>query len=228
MSTSPATLQTLLAATPVDQFDVAVIATTWAGEIGYWNRSAERLYGWRAEDVLGRNIAEVTPAEVERDRAEDIMRSLQAGVPWEGEMRLHRQTGRVFDAFVADTPLPATAPSMCAVIGASGRLADREKVKARNALLRYELRRHLGALWTLPAEPLDPAGWSDTGAAAGTLDYYRCYLQDGQGSIRSMRDGQFASDAEAIRYAETWLSMLKAYRGAEIWNLGRLVATLQV
>ena len=41
--------------------DIAQDATfvrSVSGEISYWNKSAENLYGWRAEEVLGKNFDE--------------------------------------------------------------------------------------------------------------------------------------------------------------------------
>ena len=39
---------------------IAVVATCPDGEILYWNRFAEQLYGWTADEVLGRNIVDIT------------------------------------------------------------------------------------------------------------------------------------------------------------------------
>jgi PAS domain-containing protein len=41
----------------------AAIATDLQGKIIYWNRAAEEMYGWSAEEVMGRPIIEVTPSE---------------------------------------------------------------------------------------------------------------------------------------------------------------------
>jgi hypothetical protein len=41
----------------------AVIATDLSGTIVYWHSYAERMYGWSAEEVLGRNIIDITPTE---------------------------------------------------------------------------------------------------------------------------------------------------------------------
>ena len=47
----------------------AVIATDLNGSIVFWNLAAERLYGWRASDVEGRNILDVTPSSQSRAAA---------------------------------------------------------------------------------------------------------------------------------------------------------------
>ena len=39
----------------------AVIATNTDRTITYWNAGAERLYGWKAEEVLGRDIVDILP-----------------------------------------------------------------------------------------------------------------------------------------------------------------------
>ena len=48
----------------LDSLEQAVIATDAQGRITCWNPFAERLYGWNAQEVLGRNIQDVTPAQM--------------------------------------------------------------------------------------------------------------------------------------------------------------------
>ena len=47
-----------------------------AGRITYWNRFAETLYGWRADEATGRSIQEVLVAEELAGQAEEIMARL--------------------------------------------------------------------------------------------------------------------------------------------------------
>ena len=46
----------------LEAVEQAVVATDPQARILYWNHGAERLYGWSAEEVLGRNAAEVIVA----------------------------------------------------------------------------------------------------------------------------------------------------------------------
>ncbi len=57
----------------------AVIATDLGGTITYWNRFAEKLYGWSAAEIVGRNIMEVVLPQDAHERASEIMSRLQAG-----------------------------------------------------------------------------------------------------------------------------------------------------
>ena len=57
----------------------AIIATDLSGKIIYWNRFAETLYGWTAEEVVGRDVVEVTPAPASMEQARDIMAQLRRG-----------------------------------------------------------------------------------------------------------------------------------------------------
>jgi PAS domain S-box-containing protein len=63
----------------------AVIATDPSGVVLYWNHFAEGLYGWTAEEAVGRNILELTPAE------EDLR---DAKACWQGFGRVSRGQGR--------------------------------------------------------------------------------------------------------------------------------------
>ncbi len=51
----------------------AVIATDLDGVVTYWNRCAERLYGWAAEEALGRSILELNIPPEGLPQAEEIL-----------------------------------------------------------------------------------------------------------------------------------------------------------
>ncbi|MBM4400735.1 MAG: PAS domain S-box protein, partial [Crenarchaeota archaeon] len=78
----------------------AIVATDLEGNITYWNRAAEQLYGWQEAEVLGRNIVDVTPAETSQEQAMDIMNRLIKGEHWSGEFIAKRRSGTIFPAIV--------------------------------------------------------------------------------------------------------------------------------
>jgi PAS domain S-box-containing protein len=80
----------------------AVITTDPTGVIVYWNPAAEELYGWTAEEVIGRRIEEVTVSEVGQETATAIMEALRDGVPWSGGFPVRRRDGSTFPALVTD------------------------------------------------------------------------------------------------------------------------------
>jgi PAS domain-containing protein len=69
----------------------SVIATKPDGEIFYWNKKAEEIYGWSKEEVLGQNIVEVTPTSLEKDVAIKIMEELKNGNGWSGEFQVQNK-----------------------------------------------------------------------------------------------------------------------------------------
>ena len=86
-----------------DEIDVSVIATDLLGTIAYWNREAEQLYGWRAEEVLGRPITDATVGPEDDEVAERIMDTVRAAGRWEGDFIVHRKDGSTFLARVINT-----------------------------------------------------------------------------------------------------------------------------
>jgi PAS domain S-box-containing protein len=70
-------LQTLLAAI-VEDSDDAILSKRLDGTILTWNRAAERMYGYRADEVIGKNLAMLLPADRSTE-VEDILRRLRQG-----------------------------------------------------------------------------------------------------------------------------------------------------
>jgi PAS domain S-box-containing protein len=85
-----------LESTLLNTVEQAVIATDLEGRIIFWNRFAERLYGWRDDEVLGQNILEVTPNAESRASAEIIFAQLKKGESWSGEFTVRDKSGRWF------------------------------------------------------------------------------------------------------------------------------------
>lgn len=81
----------------------AVIATALDGTVHYWNRAAEKLYGWTAEEALGENIRNLAVPELALDVAEDIMAAVADGRSWSGGFLVRRKDGSMFPALVTDS-----------------------------------------------------------------------------------------------------------------------------
>jgi PAS domain S-box-containing protein len=69
--------------------DDAIVGTTLAGDVVVWNAGAERLYGWRAEEIIGRSVSTIIPP----DTIDDLQKlfSPVAG----GQAVRHQETVRV-------------------------------------------------------------------------------------------------------------------------------------
>jgi diguanylate cyclase (GGDEF)-like protein/PAS domain S-box-containing protein len=58
---------------------VAVQGYTPDGTITYWNTASERLYGYTAEEAVGRNLFALVVPHTLRDRLQEVMQEMQAG-----------------------------------------------------------------------------------------------------------------------------------------------------
>jgi PAS domain S-box-containing protein len=114
----------------------AVIATDAVGRITYWNSVAERLYGWRQDEVLGRDIVEVTPTEQSAADAEALMEAFARGETWTGRFEVQTKDGRRFPARVSNTPMYDESGRFAGVIGVSNDISEqlasvRDQARAR-------------------------------------------------------------------------------------------------
>jgi PAS domain S-box-containing protein len=72
----------------------AIFVRSLKNEIQYWNRSAERLYGWSKEEVQGRTTHELLQTQFPRDLASIEATLFEKGY-WEGELQHHTHDGRI-------------------------------------------------------------------------------------------------------------------------------------
>ena len=123
----------------LDAVHEAVIATDLSGVVLYWNRFAEGLYGWSAEEAVGRSILDLTPADEVRLDAEEAMARLRSGEPWSGDITLRRRNGTTFTGHVSDAPVFDDTGQLVAIVGVSYDISDRKEAEEKQALLVREL-----------------------------------------------------------------------------------------
>ena len=76
----------------LDLANDAIVISDSAGKISYWNRGAERMYGWSREEATGRDVHTLLQTGPPEQLAA-VMRTLQEEHHWEGEIRQIRRDG---------------------------------------------------------------------------------------------------------------------------------------
>jgi PAS domain S-box-containing protein len=68
----------LLLVAIIDSSDDAIISKDLTGIVTSWNKAANRMYGYTAEEIVGESILRVIPDEL-HDQEDEILRKLRAG-----------------------------------------------------------------------------------------------------------------------------------------------------
>jgi two-component system cell cycle sensor histidine kinase/response regulator CckA len=83
----------------------AVVATDPDGIVIFWNKFAELLYGWTAEEAVGQTIQELTPSPFLREHGAEIMERGASGGGWTGEFLVQGKSGKAFPALLTTSPV---------------------------------------------------------------------------------------------------------------------------
>ncbi len=111
----------------LNEIGEAVVATDLQGTITYWNRAAEKIYGWSAPEALGQNVLGVTTADSTREQAGRIFENLRKGESWSGEILLRRKDGTEFPGGVTDSPALNEQGTLIGIIGISADITERKR-----------------------------------------------------------------------------------------------------
>jgi PAS domain S-box-containing protein len=117
----------------LDTVSDAVIATDEHLVLTAWNAGAERLYGWSADEVLGRPSDEVLGTRIPKSSREDALRVLAEGGEWRGEVVQRHRDGTELLIEVAAMVLPEGPARVVSV--------NRDVTEVRRAVLAEERNR---------------------------------------------------------------------------------------
>ncbi len=110
----------------------AIIIHDLDGNISFWNPAAERMFGYRSEDIVGRSATLLTPAGLESEVAANLDAIRARRVIENLETRRMARSGRVVDVLLSAAPL--VDPGTDEVIGEIVGMRDITEIKrARQA-----------------------------------------------------------------------------------------------
>jgi PAS domain S-box-containing protein len=114
----------------LDQVRNAVVATDLTGKIVYWNKFAEVLHQWSAEDVIGKNILGTIVPDEGRNRMCEVMKEITSAGYSEGEFFVKRKDASTFPAFYVFNILKDIHGQAIGFVGVSIDIAERKRVEA--------------------------------------------------------------------------------------------------
>lgn len=106
--------------------EYSIIGKDIEGKIVLWNEGAERLYGYRAEEVINQCNASIlhTPEDLAARRPAAMMAAARRDGKWEGLIERVRKDGRRFIARVVLTPRNDAQGKFCGFLLISKNISD--------------------------------------------------------------------------------------------------------
>jgi PAS domain S-box-containing protein len=194
----------------LDQIGAAVHTTDIERTVLTWNSAAERLYGWTAEEAIGRRTDDLMLGAVGVDP--DIRSAIGQG-PWEGELVLGRKDGSTFPALLR-TSVSHDADDgrswiRCVVIDISERVRSERELKAARDHL-YAVTDSIGeGMFTLDLE--------------GRVTYMNPAAERTLGWPADMLAGEVLQDFVRSRHTGWSGPMVEGGEGAANWRDGEVI-----
>ncbi len=110
----------------------AIIGTDGNYRIKFWNKSAEKLYGWKAEEVIGKKIDQVIQMDIPFEKRLEIRNIAKKRGRWRGEVVQYDRFGRKLNIEMSISDLRDEEGKVLASVGINRDIS--EKIKYEEAL----------------------------------------------------------------------------------------------
>ena len=127
----------------LDQATDAIFARDMEQRISYWNKGAERIYGWTEQEALGKRAADLLYKEDSAQRQEIWKAVLERG-EWVGELRQVTRTGKEIVVESRRTLLRDADGKPAAILNINRDITEKKQIEAQ--LLRAQRMENIGSL----------------------------------------------------------------------------------
>ncbi len=115
----------------LDALPRAIVVEDLEGTILAWNRVSEAVYGWTAQEVIGRKARDLLVPPRELAAYEDIIRRTADDEPWSGRFTALRRDGGEVELQVWVSPLRDRNGTIVGVVGASDEVSHLRELEQR-------------------------------------------------------------------------------------------------
>lgn len=107
----------------------AVVVTDLDHNIITWSQGAEELYGWKADEVIGRKMSDILPTTLAGVTWEEVIKRLKDGNRWQGEVIRRRKDGSQLTVSLATSPIRNEQGQVVALLGVGRDITERKKAE---------------------------------------------------------------------------------------------------
>jgi PAS domain S-box-containing protein len=123
----------------VDSSQDAIVSKDLNGVVTTWNRGAERLFGYTAEDMIGKPITTLIPPDRDNEEPEILDRIRRGGRIEHYETVRQRKDGSVVDISLTVSPVKDAAGRVIGASKIARDISDKKQAQARQELLTREI-----------------------------------------------------------------------------------------
>jgi PAS domain S-box-containing protein len=150
----------------VESSDDAIVAKDLDGIITNWNQGAERLFGYTAEEVIGKPITILIPPERQAEEPEILARIRRGGRVSHYETVRRRKDGSVFDVSLTVSPIRNAHGKIVGASKIARDITERRRAQEHQVLLLREMDHRIKNLFAVAAGVVALSARSATTPAA--------------------------------------------------------------
>src|SRR5204862_6834931 len=128
-----------LLASIIETSDDAIVSKDTNGIVTSWNNGAERVFGYTADEMIGKPIMTLVPPD-RHDEEPEILERIRRGERFDHyETVRQRKDGRLVDISLTISPLKDAAGKVVGASKIARDITERKQAQARNELLTHEI-----------------------------------------------------------------------------------------
>ena len=144
-----------LLATIVNASQDAIYTVATDGIVRSWNSGAEQLYGYSAEEAIGKPVAILVPPDGRREWENQLGRALRGELIREYETRRRCRDGTIVEVSISDSPVRDSAGTIVGVAAIARDITERKRTERERDLLAAIVQSSDDAIFSLA--PIAPA-----------------------------------------------------------------------
>ncbi|MFN8376716.1 MAG: PAS domain S-box protein [Anaerolineae bacterium] len=109
--------------------DAVVAADMNFDNIHMWNAAAERMYGWKAEEVLGKNTTKLLKTEFDNETREEALKNFFKYGFWSTEITQKRKDGSTVNVHSSLTLIKDSQGNPISIVGVNRDITERKQVE---------------------------------------------------------------------------------------------------